>query len=169
MKKIITFQNIKLLFTVIYATILGACVEFMCRYLFFSYTRKNIELPTVVKWLLIEQVPAPYFPRDYTYVLTVLIPVLLLLCLFLWSKINPRISNIVDFAIVICNMIVILFFITYMCVFLYCIYIFSMPELLDPPTYSSWSSTCIKYTFATIFLGVVLFIFFIIKKSMMPK
>lgn len=147
MKKIIGFQDIKVLFSVSYAVIAGMCVEFMCRYLFFSYTRKDMALPLVVDKLLLEEVPAPYFPEDYTYLQMALIPAALLVGLFLWSKISPGVIHAVNIAITLCNMTVTLFFLTYATVFFYCIYLFSVPEILDPPTCSSRASIVVKYIF----------------------
>ena len=163
-------KHVKLIFTVLYAVTLGGCIEFMCRYLFFSYTRRGMELPGIAKWILIEEVPRPYFPQDYTYVLMTLIPVLLLLIIVLLANIYSKIDALVEFSISACNMIVTLIFTTYTCAFLYCIYIFSVPEFLDPPTYSSRSSTFIKCIFIVILIALVLdffvYIILLIKKKL---
>ena len=155
MKKIIGFQDIKVLFSVSYAVFAGMCVEFMCRYLFFSYTRKDTALPLVVDALLLEEVPAPYFPEDYTYLQMALIPAALLVGLFFRSKISPGVIHAVNIAITLCNMTVTLFLLIYMDVFFYCIYIFSVPEILDPPTCSSRASIMVRYIFtASCVLGI---------------
>ena len=155
MKKIIGFQDIKVLFSVSYAVIAGMCVEFMCRYLFFSYTRKDTALPLVVDALLLEEVPAPYFPEDYTYLQMALIPAALLVGLFFRSKISSGVTHAVNVAITLCNMTVTLFFLTYATVFFYCIHLFSVPEILDPPTCSSLASIMVRYIFtASCVLGI---------------
>ena len=160
MKKTSILQNINIIFSVTYSILVGMCVEFMCRYLFFSYTRKDTNLPGIANWLLVEQVPDHYFPEDYTYIMIILIPQLLLLLLFLWSKINTKAVKLIPISIVICNRITTLFFFVYLCCFLYCIYIFTVPELLDPEKCSSLSSTIIRYIFIAILLtNILLFIF----------
>lgn len=164
MKKLIIFQDIKVLFSVSYAITVGMSVECMCRYLSFSYTRKDFALPLIVEKLLLEEVPAPYFPQNHTYFQMALIPAVMLVGLFFWSKIYPKVSNAVNTAIILCNMIVTFFFFIYMNIFLYCLYLFSVPETLNPPTSSSWASIVVKYIFIVTCSVVILsFIYFVCK------
>ena len=170
MKKTIIFQNINIIFSVLYSILVGMCVEFMCRYLFFSYTRKDEGLPGIVSLLLVEEVPDHYFPEDYTYIMIILIPQLLLLMLLLLSKINTKVINLIPISIIICNRITTLFFFIYLCCFLYCIYIFTVPELLVPEKCSSLSSTIIRYLFIIITLiNILLFIFVRISQKSSKK
>ena len=164
MKKLIVFQNIKVLFSVSYATIVGMNVECICRYLFFSYTRKDIALPLIVKKLLLEEVSSPYFPQNHTYFQMALIPAVMLVSLFFWSKVYPKVRNLVNIAIILCNTVVTLFFFIYMNIFIYCLYLFSVPETLNPPTSSSWASVMIKCIFITsCSIAILSFFYFVYK------
>ena len=149
-------------FSVSYATIVGMNVECICRYLFFSYTRKDIALPLIVKKLLLEEVSSPYFPQNHTYFQMALIPAVMLVSLFFWSKVYPKVRNLVNIAIILCNTVVTLFFFIYMNIFFYCLYLFSVP--LNPPTSSSWASVMIKCIFITsCSIAILSFFYFVYK------
>ena len=150
------FQTVRVAFSVAYAALAGMGAEWMGRYLFFTYTRKEIALPGICSLLLIEEVPTPYFPAEYTYFQLIAIPAVVLLCLYASARRNEKIDKLMDKAVMLCNGIVTLLFLVYLGVFLYCLQLFSMPELLDPETCSSWASVVVKYGFIIACLGAAL-------------
>lgn len=149
------FQIVKIVFSVVYAVLAGMCAEWMGRYLFFTYTRKEIALPEICSLLLIEEVPTPYFPAEYTYFQLIVMPAVVLLGFCAWTRKNKAAGRLIDRAVLLCNGIVTLLFLAYLSVFLYCLHLFAKPELLDPKTCSSWASVVVKYCFIIACLGVV--------------
>lgn len=157
MKSLGFFRKSLVGFTVIYALLLGTCVELMCRFLFFKFVRHWNALPGVVEWLMIGQVPPEFFPGDCPYLLLTLFPVLLLMGLFWVLRRRREYRPLLFRLLILCNLAVTLIFAVYGCAFLYCLYSnVPAPELLDPPVRSSVTAIALRYLFFAVAAALVI-------------
>lgn len=157
MKSLDFFRKSLVGFTVIYALLLGASVELMCRYLFFAFVRHRGPLPGIVEWLMIGQVPPEFFPGDCPYLLLTLFPVLVLMGFFWILRHRREYRPLLFRLLILCNLAVTLIFSVYGCAWLYCLYInVPAPELLDPPVRSSVTAIVLRYLFCAVAAALVI-------------